>query len=277
MKTILVIEAKTKTRNLVLKALKAQGFSTLSTGNGRDGVQLARENLPDLIICGMILPELDGYSVLAALRQEAATAITPFIFVTAKPSEIDFRKSMQLGANDYLTEPFTLEEIMKAIATQLEKQAVLRQSYAALHQKDQETQLADTVIKVTCPQSARELDVQLREVFSFIKANYHRPISLSDVAQAVGYSPAYLTDLMRRQTGQTIQRWIIEHRMAAARSLLLETDQMMEQIAAQVGYNNVVHFFRQFRQIHGTTPQAWRITHRNQPEKIERSVSLIKK
>jgi transcriptional regulator GlxA family with amidase domain len=66
--------------------------------------------------------------------------------------------------------------------------------------------------------------------------------------------------------------------MAAARSLLLETDQMMEQIAAQVGYNNVVHFFRQFRQIHGTTPQAWRSMHRSQvsAKKIERSVSPIK-
>lgn len=84
------------------------------------------------------------------------------------------------------------------------------------------------------------------------------PIALSDVAQAVGYSPAYLTHLMGRQTGQTVQQWIIKHRMAAACSLLLETDQPVEQIAVQVGYRHPVHFFRQFRRLYGTTPQTWR-------------------
>jgi YesN/AraC family two-component response regulator len=277
MKTILVIEAKTKTRKLVLKNLKLQGFYTFSAVNGASGVQLARENLPDLIVCGMRLPELNGYEVLAILRQEPATAITPFIFIATQATEIDFRKSMQLGANDYLTEPFTSEELMRAIETQLEKQALLRQFYSARYNQVSETRLADTAIVLTDSEETQTLDFQAHQVLSFIKANYHRAISLSDVAQAVGYSPAYLTDLMRRQTGQTVQRWIIEHRMAAARSLLLETDRMMEQIAIEVGYNNVVHFFRQFRQIHGTTPQAWRNANRNQQHKIERSVSLIQK
>jgi AraC-like DNA-binding protein len=100
-------------------------------------------------------------------------------------------------------------------------------------------------------------------VFHFIEANYHRSITLSDVAQAAGYSPAYLTSLIGRQTGQTVQRWIIDRRMAAARALLLETDQSVEQIAAQVGYHNSVHFFRQFRQIHGDTPNGWRSAQRH--------------
>jgi AraC-like DNA-binding protein/PAS domain-containing protein len=99
---------------------------------------------------------------------------------------------------------------------------------------------------------------QLSQVFDFIEANYQKPISLSDVAQAVGYSPAYLTNLVRHQTGKTINLWIIERRLAAARSLLLETDQSVEQIAHRVGYFHVGHFFRQFRQHHRTTPNAWR-------------------
>lgn len=69
---------------------------------------------------------------------------------------------------------------------------------------------------------------------------------------------------MRRQTGQTVQRWIILRRIAAVRSLLLQTDQSVEQIAVAVGYQNAVHFFRQFRQLHGTTPQAWRTLQRIQ-------------
>jgi YesN/AraC family two-component response regulator len=275
---ILVIEAKAQTRKLFLKGLKTQGFFTLSAENGLTGVQLAKEQLPDLIISGIMLPELDGYDVLSTLRQDPVTAIIPFIFVSPKATQADIRKGMQLGANDYLTEPFTLEELLKAIAIQLEKQTLFKQWYATKSQKKPENVSHDTATMIVAPEINLASEPQLNEVFSFIEANYHKPISLSDVALAVGYSRAYLTHLMRQQTGQTVQQWIIEHRMAAARSLLLETDQMMEEIATQVGYSNVVHFFRQFRQIHGTTPHAWRISHRSQPtnNKIKRIVSPIK-
>ena len=278
MKKILVIEAQAETRNLFREGLEAKGFYTIGAENGRVGVHLARELLPDLIICGVILPELDGYGVLATLRKDPVTAIIPFIFVTANATQTDLRKGMELGAHDYLTQPFSLEDLVRAIASQLEKHTILRQWYAAQQEPVLETPSTDAATITAAPQSSFALDRHLSEAFRFIEDNYHRSISLSDVAQAVGYSPAYLTDLMRRQTGQPVQRWIIERRMAAARSLLLETDQMMEQIASQVGYNNVVHFFRQFRQIHGTTPQAWRSMNRSQvsANKIERSVSPIK-
>ncbi len=99
---------------------------------------------------------------------------------------------------------------------------------------------------------------KLNEVFQFIEANYQQPITLYDVAQAVGYSSAYLTDLVRRQTGKTVNQWIVERRIAEARRLLLETNQAANEIALSVGYQNEGHFFRQFRQYHGTTPQVWR-------------------
>ncbi|BAY67655.1 helix-turn-helix domain-containing protein [Anabaena sp. FACHB-709] len=99
---------------------------------------------------------------------------------------------------------------------------------------------------------------QLNQVFKFIESNYDQSIGLRDVAQAVGYSPAYLTDLVRRHTGETVNHWIIKRRMVAARTLLLETDQCVNQIAEAVGYQHEGHFFRQFRQYHDTTPHAWR-------------------
>lgn len=98
----------------------------------------------------------------------------------------------------------------------------------------------------------------LSEVFQFIEANYQQPITLCDVAQAVGYSPAYLTDLVRRQTGKTVNQWIVERRMEEVCRLLVETNQTANEIALSVGYQNDGHFFRQFRQYHGTTPQVWR-------------------
>ncbi|MBD1926372.1 DNA-binding response regulator [Trichocoleus sp. FACHB-90] len=264
-KKILVIEQQTHTRNLFLKGLKAKGFYTISADNGRVGIHLAQEDLPDVIISGIMMSELDGYDVLTAVRSNPVTAIIPFIFVTAKLTRNDLRKAMELGADDYLTKPCTLEELHKAIAAQLEKQTVLRQLYSqpsppvpAASSTETATITITTAADLTFPSNP-----PLSEVFRFIEANYHRAIALGDVAQAVGYSPAYLTNLTRRQTGQTVQRWIIQRRMAAARSLLLETDQAVEHIAPKVGYHNAVHFFRQFRQFHGTTPQAWRNTNRS--------------
>jgi YesN/AraC family two-component response regulator len=99
---------------------------------------------------------------------------------------------------------------------------------------------------------------QLKAVFQFIAAHYHQSISLCDVAKAVGYSPAYLTDLVRRETGQTVNQWIIEHRLNQASCLLLATNQTVSQIAETVGYQNINYFFRQFRHYYGTTPQIWR-------------------
>lgn len=99
---------------------------------------------------------------------------------------------------------------------------------------------------------------RLCEVFEFIELNYHQPISLKEVAQSVGYSAAYLTDLVRRLTGKTVNDWIIERRIAQASILLLSTNNSVNQIALQVGYQNINHFYCQFRNYHSTTPRTWR-------------------
>jgi AraC-like DNA-binding protein len=164
---------------------------------------------------------------------------------------------MDLEADDYLTKPSTAEELLREIAARLEKQAALRQGCAIEFQQAPTPRPAETA-KLAAFQSLFPAYPQLKEVFHFIETNYHQPIGLSDVAKAVGYSPAYLTNLVRCQTGQTVNRWIVERRMAAARSLLLESDRSVEQIATAVGYQNVGHFFRQFHQLYGMPPKAWK-------------------
>ncbi len=253
MKKILVIEDAAQTRSLFLTALQLEGFSAIGAENGFIGLQKAQEYLPDLIISEITVPELDGYSILKELRQNPSTAIIPLIFVTVKTTRSDIRKGMELGADDYLTKPCTLEELLGAIAACMEKRATLQHWYAATFQPAAERLSAS--YKSIFPSNP-----QLRKVFHFIETNYQQPITIGDVAQEVGYSPAYLTNLVRRLTGKTVQGWIIERRMAAARSLLLLTSETVEEIAIQVGYHNSVHFFRQFRQHNGTTPQTWRKT-----------------
>lgn len=262
MTKVLVIEDEAESRNIFLECLEAEGFDTISAENGLVGVEKAQEHLPDLIICDVVMPQLDGYGVLSSLRQNRGTALIPFIFLTAKSTTDEIRQGMKLGADDYLTKPTTAEELLGAIATRLEKQATIREWYAAQSPQVTPPPPADTApsanIQPTSPASP-----QLKEVFDFIEANYHQSINLSDVAQVVGYAPAYLTDLMRRQTGKTVHQWIVQYRMTKACSLLLETKHSVEQIAEAVGYQYVGCFFRQFRISFGTTPQVWRNAQRN--------------
>ncbi len=105
---------------------------------------------------------------------------------------------------------------------------------------------------------------RLGEVFEFIELNYHQNIRLKEVAQAVGYSSAYLTDLVRKLTGKTVNNWIIERRIAEASILLLETNYSVEEIALKVGYQNINHFYCQFRNYYQNTPRAWRELQRRQ-------------
>lgn len=261
MKKILVIEDWADTREFFVDCLRTEGFYTIGAEDGQVGVQLAQEHLPDLITCDITIPKLDGYGVLTKLRQNTVTAIIPFIFVTAKENKTDLRKGMELGADDYLVKPCTVDELLKAIAARLEKQATLRQWCTAQLQQAP-LPFTDTA-SLTVPQSILPSIPQLSEVFDFIEANYYRAITLDDVAQAVGYSPAYLTNLVRQQTGQSVYRWIVERRMAQARSLLLKSDQAVNEIAANVGYQDTCNFSRQFRSFHGTSPQGWRNKHRS--------------
>lgn len=126
MTKILVIEDEKSVRENILELLESEDFDTLSAANGKVGLQLAGLEIPDLILCDMMMPELDGYGVLTSLRTEAATATIPFIFLTAKSSRSDFRQGMDMGADDYLTKPFTRTELLSAIESRLEKQATLR-------------------------------------------------------------------------------------------------------------------------------------------------------
>lgn len=121
MTKILVIEDEETVRENILELLDAEGFEALSAENGRIGLDLAQQQLPDLILCDVRMPELDGYGVLTALRSEAETATIPFMFLTAKAAKTDLIYGLELGANAYITKPFTLTELLDAIAAQIEK------------------------------------------------------------------------------------------------------------------------------------------------------------
>jgi YesN/AraC family two-component response regulator len=258
MKKILVIEDEACTRNLLLSSLEAEGYATTGAVDGFSGIQKAQNQLPNLVICDILTPRLDGYSVLSTLRQNSKTAAIPFIFLTASLNKAELPPQIERSQDSYLAKPVTIDELLEAIAFQLEKQAP---KLCQMEQKSPAS-FANNPVGAPVLRSIFPCIGQLNEVFEFIEENYHRPINLNDVAQAVGYSPAYLTTLVGSRTGLTVSRWITERRIVEVRSLLQHSDYSIEQIASTVGYTNVRHLFRQFRQYHHMTPQLWRKKHR---------------
>lgn len=123
MKTVLVIEDNDDIREGTVEILELAGYQAISAKNGKIGVELALSAIPDIILCDIMMPELDGYGVLYLLSKNPKTAGIPFIFMTAKAERADMRKGMEMGADDYLTKPFDDVELFNAIESRLKKKS----------------------------------------------------------------------------------------------------------------------------------------------------------
>lgn len=126
MKKILVIEDNEAVRENTAEILELANYKVVTAVNGKIGTEKAKEFLPDLVICDIMMPQMDGYEVLRALSKEGITASIPFIFLTAKTDRADMRMGMNLGADDYLTKPFEEKELLEAIACRLKKHDTLK-------------------------------------------------------------------------------------------------------------------------------------------------------
>jgi CheY-like chemotaxis protein/CRP-like cAMP-binding protein len=130
MSSILVIDDNADIRENTAEILSMGGYTVSTAENGKKGVDTALKEKPDVIVCDIMMPELDGYGVLHLLRKNEATRNIPFIFLTAKTERSDFRKGMEMGADDYITKPFDDLELLNAVEIRLKKAEILNQPYA---------------------------------------------------------------------------------------------------------------------------------------------------
>lgn len=127
--TILVIEDNQEMAENISSILELADYRALSATNGKIGVELAQQHLPDLILCDVMMPELDGYGVLHILNKNPETSSIPFIFLTAKADKSDFRAGMNLGADDYITKPFDGFDLLKVIEIRLKRSLLLKSNF----------------------------------------------------------------------------------------------------------------------------------------------------
>lgn len=128
MKKILIIEDNEAIRENVEEILSLSGFSVITAANGKLGIEAAQQQSPDLIVCDIMMPGIDGYGVLHVLHKDPKTENIPFIFLTSKSERSDFRAAMELGADDYITKPFTGNELLNAIESRFKKIDVIKKA-----------------------------------------------------------------------------------------------------------------------------------------------------
>lgn len=129
MKKILIIEDNDEVRENLAEILTLSGYQTIEAENGTSGVELAQLEEPNLILCDVMMPKLDGYGVLKILRGKSETADTPFVFLTAKAEKEDFRRGMNLGADDYIQKPFFKDELLRVIDVRLKKDEHIKNKF----------------------------------------------------------------------------------------------------------------------------------------------------
>ena len=177
---ILVIEDEESIRENILELLEAENFQGIGATNGKSGIKLAIAQIPDLILCDMMMPEIDGHGVLKALRSEPVTATIPFIFLTAKAEKSDIRTGMELGADDYITKPCTPQELLKAVAIRLDK-------HKAISSKSQKT--LDELRSNISMSLPHELRTPLNAImgFSELILSEYSILEKSDILEMMGY------------------------------------------------------------------------------------------
>ena len=162
MKKILIIEDNLEVRENTAEIIELSNYEVITAENGKVGVELALKELPDLIVCDIMMPVLDGYGAYHLLSKHKETASIPFIFLTAKSEKSDFRRGMEMGVDDYITKPFDGIELLNAIEVRLKKSELLKQQYTGPEAINEFLANAEKTGKV-------QLTSDEREVYSYNK------------------------------------------------------------------------------------------------------------
>jgi diguanylate cyclase len=192
MKTLLVVEDDKSVRDLLLRLLSREGFRCVLAQDGFIGVQIAREILPDLILCDVRMPNLDGYGMLSAVREDSALSHVPFIFLSGKSERREVRQGMNLGADDYLVKPINRQDLLETVHARLKRQAGQSRVWLAQDElpglsqtyRDGLTDLPDRFSITLTLQAALQQVLQYQQTLAFLCINISR---FRSVNTAFGY------------------------------------------------------------------------------------------
>ncbi|WP_168224691.1 protein kinase domain-containing protein [Rhodoferax aquaticus] len=207
---VLVVEDDAAIRHNLVFLLRIEGFEALEADNGEAGLALARTHLPDLVLCDVMMPQLDGYGMLTKLRADPLTAAIPLIFLTARTERSDQRKGMNLGADDYLGKPFSREEVLEAVNARLQRRHDVARAEAA-EQADAQAR-HDTVVLKSASIST-PLDIKGYRLIRKIGGGGMSEVYLAERESDRLEVALKLLDTRTQQDNSMLHRFIQEHEL----------------------------------------------------------------
>ena len=254
--TLLIAEDNNELRSF-LRTIFTPYFNVIEAENGQVGLKKCKEFLPDIIISDIMMPQMDGRALVHALREEMTTSHIPIVLLTAKTTLDDKIEGMQLGADDYITKPFSTSYLKARIFNLLEQRKRLQAMYCAnlMPDPDRKQEPSEELVQQLSPNDRRFMD----KVMEFIEQNLDNGnLSVEDIATEVHMSRSVYFKKIKTLTGLSPVEFLREFRMKRAAQLILTKEYSMAQIAYMVGVNDSHYFSKLFKQQFGMTPTEYK-------------------
>lgn len=240
MKKVLVIEDEKQLRENIVELFEAHGYHVISAENGLSGYDEAQKTLPDLIVSDVIMPEQDGFTLLARIRKNAATELTPVMLLTAKNMLESKIEGLQLGADDYLVKPFSAEELLVRASNLIQKQEKL---------------LRRSLIQLTEEEIVPKKEKLVREIIQYIEdnlSNYN--LSVDMIAKHMNISKSTIQRKLKSTVDKNLNQLIREYRLERARKMIEKEAGSLSDIAQATGFNSLSYFSYSYKKFYGVAP-----------------------
>lgn len=242
-RSLLIIEDNEELRAFAIECFNSE-YQVLEAANGADGLEIAREKLPDIIICDIMMPKLDGISLCRTLKTDALTCHIPIILLTARGSSQQITEGLQTGADDFLVKPFDLKILQLKIHNLIKGREILRQKYRNTLALEPEEIVSNDV--------DNEFIRKLKELV--IEKLSDPQFGVNDMAFQTGVSVSVLYRKVRAITGMTVNEFTKTIRMKRAKQLLLSGNYQVNEVALIVGFEDRKYFSKEFRKLYGKSP-----------------------
>lgn len=259
--SVLIVEDEDDIRNYLLTEL-GNHFRVLSCSNGKEAMEIIMSHMPDLVLSDIMMPEINGITLLKKLKQNIKTNHIPVILLTAKNSEKDYIEGLSLGADAYIAKPFNLEILITTIENLIRNREVLRNNFSGKQEQDGQ-------IEVVQPQSADEK--LMKKVMKAINKNLNNPdLNAEMIAAEVGISRVHLYRKLKEITNQSTRDFIRNIRLKQAEILLKsEKNYSISEISQLVGFNNTTYFSNAFKELYGVSPSKYMEYCKENKDKLE--------
>lgn len=259
MNKVLIVEDEQDIRENIAEIFKLSKFKVFEAENGRKGLDIATEILPDIIVSDILMPEMDGFGLLENIKTNPQTDHIPVILLTAKTMMDSKLQGLKIGADDYITKPFNVDELVLRATNLVETRKRLRR-----------TPIIPEKLKVESKD-----DLFIKKIYQIMEKNIDKfDFSVEDFVREMGYSRSAVQKKIKAITGKTATNLVRDYRLERAKQLIEQGAGFLSEIASMVGFNSLSYFSNCYKQYFGVNPSEVKKKAKYEPQEETTNSSL---